>query len=56
MANPQLRLKREYKDQVYDDVFTEVMLSDQPHRHRQHIRNRRSEYTMSSGTRDHLHG
>ncbi|WP_246038717.1 latrotoxin-related protein [Wolbachia endosymbiont of Leptopilina clavipes] len=44
-------VKREYKDQVYDDVFTEVMLSDQPHRHRQHIRNRRSEYTMSSGTR-----
>ncbi|WP_353280612.1 tetratricopeptide repeat protein [Wolbachia endosymbiont (group B) of Cyclophora punctaria] len=44
-------VKKEYKDQVYDDVFTEVMLSDQPHRHRQHIRNRRSEYTMSSGTR-----
>ncbi|WP_341814031.1 tetratricopeptide repeat protein [Wolbachia endosymbiont (group B) of Dendrolimus pini] len=34
-------VKKEYKDQVYDDVFTEVMLSDQPHRHRQHIRNRR---------------
>ncbi|UIP93000.1 hypothetical protein JSQ73_001305 [Wolbachia endosymbiont of Anopheles demeilloni] len=34
-------VKKEYKDQVYNDVFTEVMLSKQPHRHRQHIRNRR---------------
>ncbi|MFP3027987.1 MAG: hypothetical protein ACEY3L_17725 [Wolbachia sp.] len=34
-------VKKEYKDQVYNDVFTEVMLSKQPHRHRQQIRNRR---------------
>ncbi|WP_281508815.1 tetratricopeptide repeat protein [Wolbachia endosymbiont (group B) of Pandemis cinnamomeana] len=48
-------VKREHRNQVYSDVFTEVMmLSDQPHRHehsRQHIRNRRSEYAISSGTR-----
>ncbi|MCA7010368.1 tetratricopeptide repeat protein [Wolbachia endosymbiont of Tribolium confusum] len=47
-------VKREYNEQLYNDVFNrseQVMLSDQPHRHRRHIRNRRSEYTMSSGTR-----
>ncbi|WP_264706655.1 tetratricopeptide repeat protein [Wolbachia endosymbiont (group B) of Archips podanus] len=48
-------VKREHRNQVYSDVFTEVMmLYDQPHRHehsRQHIRNRRSEYAISSGTR-----
>lgn len=46
-------VRKEYEDQVYNDVFTEVMLSDQPHRHRhehsrQHIRNRRM---VSSSTR-----
>ena len=52
-------VKKEHKDQVYNDVFNrspEVMLSDQPHRYRhehsrQHIRNRRSEYTINSGAR-----
>ncbi|WP_367363652.1 tetratricopeptide repeat protein [Wolbachia endosymbiont (group B) of Scrobipalpa ocellatella] len=51
-------VKKEYKDQVYDDVFTEVMLSDQPHRHRQHIRNRRmvSSSAKPSSWINHLFG
>ncbi|WP_255296816.1 latrotoxin-related protein, partial [Wolbachia pipientis] len=46
-------MKKEHKDQVYNDVFNSevMMLSDQPHRHkhgRQHIRNRRM---VSSGAK-----
>lgn len=44
-------VKKEHKDQIYNDVFTKVTLPDQPHRHkhgRQHIRNRRM---VSSSTR-----
>lgn len=51
-------VKKEHKDQVYNGVFNHtksspevIMLSDQPITHRYHIRNRRSEDTISSGTR-----
>jgi hypothetical protein len=42
--------KREYKDQVYDDVLNRSPEVMEPHGHRhehsrQHVRNRRSEYT-----------
>lgn len=48
--------KREYKDQVYDDVLNRSPEVMEPHRYRhersrQHVRNRRSEYTINSGTR-----
>lgn len=47
-------VKKEYRDQVYDDVFNRIPEVMEFHRHehsRQHVRNRRSEYTINSGTR-----